>query len=1276
MEDIEKYLSELTHYDPHYRQNAVRFLSIRYIKEHDALSEDNKQLIIEGFLSRLETKEDSLEVKECTVRELGKIAYLLKTSEIVQIFKKLLSFISDNTCQGKDTYVNCANELLKKLEKSSCTTVGNIMLPYIYKGIGLKENNFYKNNSYIDFENQYKITPNNCETIEYCYETFTNYLNNFSSILITNDSIINNKEEIIYSVLVAIKYSSETLKKVCINFLGKFSIILKKSQMFSLIEHITDNIVKSKDLQLKINYVNALHSVVKSTGTKHKECFDKIYNIIKNYYNVDYIREFNMSDEYDLKNELAESCLSILELYILKLPNIISNNIVTIAENLVELVTYDPNYSYDNVETQSNNEASNYEEEYGDYYENYDYNVFSNDDSSWRVRRSSVRALHCFVKANIKIDKTTLNNIFNVLMLSIREHEENTKQDILICLSNYLKSLYIGIKNIDFNELDNNSKQEILVKTKSNLSEFNNIIINLNEIYNLELGKTSNNLKSSMLKIGVHLACINPSLFISNIKNLNIAFEECFKINNDCAILVVKQIYNSLKYIQDSFDIDSNNLNIIFELIHKGINHEDYKINIESIKLISEYIMFITNKSTNNSNHRYNYTDKISHSLYEILNPKLKIDDIDQEFKLVIIHCINNYVFYLGSYLNENELNSIFKILKEKSNNDNLRQIIYSVIINNLKVNPQTMFKITYAIEDIVENVINLLPNMNSKSQFQTLDFIYNIFLIEDLNKHLTKFNLINRFSKKLQDNLISLILLKEESIITSLYNIYYHMYLKFDISESDANNLLLATSKLFESNNVNNYGYNYDEIVFEVIKLVINKSSLINANDIYKLNCKFIEVEDNSNNLFNINKAKLISLLSIKLNIVKNTIDSCLNIINNKNKHFQASIKNSIMLLGELSLVYFKKDFNLFNIVFSLLKTIEDEYKQNIASCLGKISINNVDLLFDELSNTKNKNILSYCFIAVKECLSIFVKNISTSNNVNELSYDSLLKLYNHILTYSNNEEKYICQLLGESLALCALLSENILSLYFSNLNSDITSIACVCLYGLRYIFSSKRYNRNKLEPCFNTLLESISYNKPLIIKQNAYNSLPLFILNFSDYLKESNNNNKYNFLWENLSSSSNIDSSLIDTVDLGGGIKVKNDKGLTIRKHTYTSIKIIIENLKEKLNVNSCIKLLLNGLNDVEDIQSVSFTCLCKLCLISPETFVSIIDNIIEVLSNKINQLKSNVNNNANSDNSKFMFFIEETKKLINSLSDIYDINENTKFENFKFEVYNSFK
>jgi hypothetical protein len=79
---------------------------------------------VEGLLSRLEISEDSLEVKGCTVKNFGIISKFLLEKEIIQIFSKIITYITNEKTVGKDIYVLCIKAILKEMPGKSCYSVG------------------------------------------------------------------------------------------------------------------------------------------------------------------------------------------------------------------------------------------------------------------------------------------------------------------------------------------------------------------------------------------------------------------------------------------------------------------------------------------------------------------------------------------------------------------------------------------------------------------------------------------------------------------------------------------------------------------------------------------------------------------------------------------------------------------------------------------------------------------------------------------------------------------------------------------------------------------------------------------------------------------------------------------------------------------------------------------------------------------------------------------------------------------------------------------------
>ena len=256
------------------------------------------------------------------------MAHLLKEKEIIQIFSKIITYITDENSIGKDIFVSCIKEILKKMQADSCYTVGKTIIPTLTKGI------------------QHK----NITIKELCFDTFNDYINTFNYVLMKeNDSVIKEKKLIFNCALQAISIDNITLRKVCSNFLGNMALIVKKDGLKEIMNLLIEEISKNNStIQVKIAYINALSSVIKNTTSKQVDHIGQVYKILSSYCNLSYLESHNSStEEYDHSNELVESCLGIFEVYVLKLPKIMIVKAQELIDALVELIKYDPNYNGD-----------------------------------------------------------------------------------------------------------------------------------------------------------------------------------------------------------------------------------------------------------------------------------------------------------------------------------------------------------------------------------------------------------------------------------------------------------------------------------------------------------------------------------------------------------------------------------------------------------------------------------------------------------------------------------------------------------------------------------------------------------------------------------------------------------------------------------------------------------------------------------------------------------------------------------------------------------------
>lgn len=963
-------------------------------------------------------------------------------------------------------------------------------------------------------------------------------------------------------------------------------------------------ISSTSDLKLKISYFNTLASIAKSSASKQSEYVNKILGILIQYLSIDFLHSFSSTDEYDLKNELVEASLTIVEIYILKLTNFMKPQIKEVVMLLLKLVDYDPNYDYNNCE-------SAYNEDY-DY--DYDYAAYSNDDSSWKVRRSSVKTIQSIVKSRMDIDQILTTEVIAKLVSCIKEREENTKLEIINCLSSYLRSFIVE------NEIG-------LSKRVSFVSSIDDVLKNLLENLNTELANSKSKVTSSILHCFGSLASVEPFLVIQSLPSQEKILFKFFTENNDFALKTLHFISKALKNMSCGSNISSEIPSII-EWIKRGIRHEYYKVVIEAIELSSLFIKVLSFISE--------YSTEVANEMYELLIPKLKLNDTDQELKLSVISASGSLLLCLGGHLSKEKVNSILTIFYEKQNNDNLIISVFGWLIKILKENKSINLEVE--MEKYVELLLKLIVKYSLKFQFQALELLKNIS---------TSFpNSLRNYITNIESVLLQTT--KEESLIEIIYDILMNLYSYFNIDSNSICKALVHTIKLLEMTD-----HHLSKNVFAFLSSMTNKIAKKDLNSI--LNAE-LTIET-----MNYNKAKSIGILSKATQSEKKGIDLCMKIITDTAAENHTLCKNAFICLGEIVLTSSHTYEKAYSFVEKQLRIIADDLKHDASTCLGRVAVGNLSLFVSKLENIST-DLLGFYLIACKEAL--------IEMELNDIIAESTLvtTLMGHLISHTNSEDEKIRQITGECLGSAALLSESQLSVYFSYFSSTDEDVLAACLVGLKSIFTSKKFSSNDLQSAIQALLLGMASNS-LKLKQTASSSLAAFVFNYFDFIKL--NSNLYHNLWEIFAKLSYIDNTLIDLVDLGGGIKIKNDKGLIIRKAVYLSLKILVEHIPEKLNIFSTIELLLKGLSDVEDIQSLCTSCLIKISLFAPEAFISIIEPLVDILGTKLKSYSVPLIEGSKIDTSKVNYYSEEIYRLLSELNKISEIEENAKFTDLLLEI-----
>ena len=1140
MDSISKLNQDVKHYDPHVRTNAVIGFG-RYFEDDKArngLKDEEKANIISTLLTCLEPKEKSIEVKGKTVKTFTEIAKFLKEAEIIQIFSRIINYLSSETAEGKDIYVTCIKSIFNYCPGSSCYMIGKVIVPILTKGI---------------------IESKNKEINQLCLDAFTDYIRSFDYVLIKeNASVIKDKDKIIEVVVNFVTSGDLTLQTNAINFIGEISILLNKKQIDLLSDRLNSSLKTTQKIKDKIAIFHTLNSIAKSSANKQLEFIDSIYPLITQYTTTNFLD--NDSNEYDEKTELAESALNLLESYINKILSSLEKHAKNIIENSLILIEYDPNYSYENAEMEIDD---GYDE-----YEDYDQTDFANmDDSSWKVRRAACHVLHAFQKSGHQFPQDQKESIIKKLVECLREHDENTKIEIISCLVSFLSSIVF---------IEENETGLKLNRMSSLGGEFiPTIVSQLIESILKDLKGNNQKMIENVLLLLPVLASVGSSDVIGAFDLMKESFDAKVFVNNN-NIMIFFDFLSKL-FIVDKDSIDYKDIfPKIIVYIEKGITNDFYRINIAAINAAVDLIPILAQDKNNNKNYIL--------KLYNDILPKFKKDDIDPELKSSLINIMSQIIIDCGDILDEKTLILLFQIYLEKTHNDIIKPKILTML--NKIIGNGNKLPLTKAINQFKKLLVEILKASPLHIQFLTLSLLETIFKYYPES--------FKGDDKLFVDNLLNM--KSEGNLISSIYNVLREME-KF-LSPTLLEYILKITSKKLDT--IPTIGNQLDSL-YNFTKLSCEK---VPANQIISI---INEYEKNIEKL-NQNKLYFISILACASGKEGVFINKAINDLSSSEN--DQMMKNALILIGNICENSKNKHNELIKTLESKLQNSKDENKNLICVAIGKIGLNDPSSFIQKISNSAPS---TSSFISLKEFLSLISeKKINLPNQ----DYDTLFVWLNNDKFFEKNEFSDLC---GECLGLIAQQNEKYIEQFIKGLDSNLNSKK-VFSYGIKFILGKKEgISKNSLGLLVPKIIKGLN-DDDLLVKINSFNGLMMAAHNYNEDIKKN-----YNELMNIFKQYHKINKDWIQVADFGAGMKIINDKGIGIRKAVFTTIKIFVDNYGTKINVSETIQILINGLTDNEDIQTTVFACLVKLAHSFKSAFLPHVDNLCDTLKGVFDKIKS---------------------------------------------------
>lgn len=198
---------------------------------------------------------------------------------------------------------------------------------------------------------------------------------------------------------------------------------------------LVDRIKKSRTKADSFTLIQCFGQMARTVGNKISSHLNDIFPLL-----CEFAVSPSRENSNDIDNEIAEACMSTFESLVRKCPREIGPYVERILDISFELISYDPNYTYDD-----NADASMQDEEadnggWGSDFEDENIGNEDDDDTSWKVRRGASKAIEAILQSRPELLKLFYQKYVKPLVGRFKERDDNVKCNILEAFEQLIKT--------------------------------------------------------------------------------------------------------------------------------------------------------------------------------------------------------------------------------------------------------------------------------------------------------------------------------------------------------------------------------------------------------------------------------------------------------------------------------------------------------------------------------------------------------------------------------------------------------------------------------------------------------------------------------------------------------------------------------------------------------------------------------------------------------------------------------------------------------------------
>ena len=1088
-------------------------LCAELLKDNPKIEEGNlEKAICQGLLKQLD--DASVDVQGNAVKCIAKIAPKIKEKHLGEVMKKLTSCVIKGTDDFRDIYSTCLKTLISEAEESLGKDVCNHLIPALKEGLNNKSE----------------------DVREECIDILNETIKRFYSVLIGNPKLIE-REVIVNTLLAQLKFPNVSLKKKSNHCLGSMAIILSSKQLGSLINKVLGVIKAGKTKKNEIfAYVQTIGSIASTVGYKMES---NIKVILPIFISLCILLPDAENKDQDLDNDVAEICLNAFECFVRKCPKEITPFIDEILKLSGELISFDPNFNSEAEEVVGMEDQEDWGE-WGDDMEG-EMEAGDADDSSWKVRRASIKVIDSIAKCRPEMLRELYTHIIIKLIARFKERDENVKCEIFSTFSNVIRTGIIAAEDPEATEL---LDVPMLVRTRSSTEVLTEHVPVIVQALLEQLNSKSQKVKNSVILVYLNMAIAIPG---ETQKHLPLIFPELFKNYNpkqDATIkihilAILKRMMRATMTPQLFHPFKED----IKSILLQGLNDDYFKVISEALRATSGFLK-VLRPSLKEKPVEMDY-----HTLSDTAYSKLKATDIDHEVKQSSIYTMSILCAQMHDVLPFTEISRVMVILQERMKNEITR--IPALKGVTLIINSSNKLSLEGTLKTMLPDLVNLVHKKSRGAKIHALTALLSISnhyhpvlkpgagdLIMEVEKVTLDVDLqVAKLALQFVNSFI-----KSEDLTT----VQVEQFIKCAIT--------LAASPLIQ-------GAALEELLlFFQGAAAFNKGKL----SAEQLTTQLLKLGA-ENNLRSIAKSIAAILLSNQ-KYLKSCISKYINGLKDTGEN-TLNRKLFALTIGEIGRVENLKGYpDLQKAIFAIFASGKEDLKSYAAICLGDVAIGNManylPMVFEQMKTKTNQYLL---LLSLREIIS---------HNPGSLG-DHFKDILPVLLENASNASESVRNIVSENLGKLFLGQPMQVDEYFStNLRSPNHLIRSTFAASMKYcgIKTVEKMVMQEIIPVFLYGLQ----DKDLGVRLATLVSLNTIVHNLSPLIRSEVENIAPIIIKE-----TDVRPELIKEIDLGP-FKHKVDEGAPLRKAAYLVLDSFLYYLGEKIDSTAVLDKVRKGIGE----------------------------------------------------------------------------------------------